>query len=235
MKTLFYAVFLVVGFAASMTKAAPRTIEISSSAFNLPTGELRSLNLSESMYVRKLLIQAESANRENTLFDVIVNGDTKGTIHTPAADPTYVVTVEQMTASIQFRSLSGGIARIVRVMAIVEVRDIEPPLPAPRPARGQMAEYANQAIALTRKIAEMTTPREQGRYLVPIKQAAGRLYATAAARGNSSEQTIIAARNLVAAIDEAGLFLDVLMQRNWSFDCIVDLMTVREALNDAIE
>lgn len=69
-------------------------------------------------YVKKIYISAEGV-RNDAYFDVMVNGDIKGTIYVPGRDPSYVVTVESYTDTLLLRSLSGK-AKIS--MVILEIQ-----------------------------------------------------------------------------------------------------------------
>lgn len=230
---LLSAVFL---FAAAAQASQWKTIDVIGQPMVIPSGEIRSVTLPSSMNVYKFLIQAESTGRENALFDVIVNGDTKGTVLTPSVDPTYVVTVVQTTNSVQFRSISGGGFRLIRVLAVVNIADenARPPVRS-FPSSGQIAQIALQSISLIRQMEPMATPAEQAAYLIPVKASAGRLYAIAAAYGPSSEKTRQAALELLGQIDGAKVFMDLQMSRNGSFDCIVEMLSLRAALDSLID
>ena len=66
---------------------------------------------------RNYSFQAEGYYGDST-FEVVVNGDTKGTVRVPGRDPSYVVTVGEVTSSIQFRQTAGGNAHIRSVLAV---------------------------------------------------------------------------------------------------------------------
>lgn len=213
-----------------------KTIEVIGQTVTVGAGEIRSVQLPSALNIYKLLIQAESTGRENALFDVIVNGDTKGTVLTPSVDPTYVVTVVQTTSSVQFRSLSGGGFRLLRVLAVVNIADENGRSPVRSfPVSGQITQIALQSISLIRQMEPMATPAEQAMYLIPVKASAGRLYAVASAYGPSSERTRQAALELLGQIDGAKAFMDLQMSRNGSFDCIVEMLSLRAALDSLID
>ena len=71
------------------------------------------------MNIKKLIVTTIGLGADAT-FDVVVNGDVKGTIFAPKYDPSYVVTIGEETRSIEFVSRSGGTAEISRVLAVVE-------------------------------------------------------------------------------------------------------------------
>jgi hypothetical protein len=80
------------------------------SNLTLEEGEYKVLYLPARMYVKKLYLSVEGIQR-SAYFDVMVNGDIKGTIHAPGSDPLYVVNVAATTNVINLRSMYGN-ARI---------------------------------------------------------------------------------------------------------------------------
>lgn len=228
--------FVFVGSLSLSTHAESwQTIEIVSRNQVVSAGAIQTVSLPSVMTIAKLFVQAESAGRDSALFDVVVNGDPKGTIMTPSVDPTYVVTVADTASSIQFRSLSGGAFRLIRVLAVVQA-------PTPRDSAGRLlpnksalTQMAVDTIDTVREMEQAATPAEMASYLLPIKTAAGRLYAVAAARGPASELSRQAVVETIAAIEAAHPFLNQQMQKNGSFDCIVHLLTLKANLSAMID
>ncbi|MDH4466535.1 MAG: hypothetical protein QE271_00635 [Bacteriovoracaceae bacterium] len=73
----------------------------------LRDGEYKQIFLPRFMFVSKIYISARGMN-SNAQFDVMVNGDIKGTIFVPGRDPLYIVNVSTSTNSIELRSLMGS-------------------------------------------------------------------------------------------------------------------------------
>ncbi len=73
----------------------------------------KTLSLRHPRYIKKLVISAEGVRRD-AKFNVVVNGDIKGTIYVPGRDPSYYVTIEDYVESIQFISEFGK-ARIFNI------------------------------------------------------------------------------------------------------------------------
>ena len=88
-------------------------------SLNLYAGTTKTVKLGEAVYIKKLIIQAEGVHRDGAIFDVVVNGDIKGTIFVPGRDPSYFVTVEDVASQIQLISRSGGEARIRQILVII--------------------------------------------------------------------------------------------------------------------
>ena len=72
----------------------------------LSEGQTKSISLRTDGYVKKLIISAEDV-RNDAKFQVMVNGTVKGTIYVPGRDPSYIVTVEDSTSSIELMSEFG--------------------------------------------------------------------------------------------------------------------------------
>lgn len=86
-----------------------KTFELISN-LELRDGEYKSILLPAMLFVEKIYISVEGS-RGSTFFDVMVNGEAKGTIYAPGRDPLYIVTIMDSTSEINLRSL-GGNARI---------------------------------------------------------------------------------------------------------------------------
>lgn len=82
----------------------------------LHSGTTDSIYLPETTDIKKLIISAEGV-RNDAMFDVVVNGEVKGTIYVPGRDPSYHVTIEDTASQIELVSRFGK-ARISRVLVI---------------------------------------------------------------------------------------------------------------------
>ena len=87
-------------------------------AFTLYAGTTQQVRLNGARHIKKLIISAEGI-RNDAMFDVVVNGDVKGTIYVPGRDPSYFVTIEDYTDSIEFVSRNGN-AIISRILVVAE-------------------------------------------------------------------------------------------------------------------
>lgn len=95
-----------------------RTSDALRGPVTLHAGTTQQVRLNGGRYVKKLIISAEGV-RNDAMFDVVVNGDVKGTIYVPGRDPSYFVTVEDYTDSIELVS-RGGTAVISRILVVAE-------------------------------------------------------------------------------------------------------------------
>lgn len=95
-----------------------RTTDALRGSVTLYSGTTQQVRLNGARYVKKLIISAEGV-RNDAMFDVVVNGDVKGTVYVPGRDPSYFVTVEDYTDSIELVS-RGGTAVISRILVVAE-------------------------------------------------------------------------------------------------------------------
>jgi phosphotransferase system HPr-like phosphotransfer protein len=95
-----------------------RTSDAISGPFTLQSGTTQQVRLNGTRYIKKLIISAEGI-RSDAMFDVVVNGDVKGTVYVPGRDPSYFVTIEDSADSIEFVSRNGT-AIISRILVINE-------------------------------------------------------------------------------------------------------------------
>ncbi len=79
----------------------------------LNNGEYKTIYLPTTLYVSKLYISVEGL-RSDAYFDVMVNGDIKGTIYVPGRDPLYIINVADSADQINLRSMYGS-ARILSI------------------------------------------------------------------------------------------------------------------------
>ena len=99
-------------------EAARSTTDAITRPFTLNAGTTEQVRLRGEKYIKKLIISAEGI-RSDAMFDVVVNGDVKGTVYVPGRDPSYFVTVEDYSDSIEFVSRNGN-AIISRVLVVAE-------------------------------------------------------------------------------------------------------------------
>jgi hypothetical protein len=187
----------------SVARAEDRreTVDLSKSDFVLSTGEVKSLELTGGWRnVQKIFVQADGIGREAT-FEVIANGDVKGTVHVPGRDPNYVVTIGESVRSLQFRHIMGGNVRIYNVKATQSERvtddpgyeperDLEcaivggcaagaPVIDVPKGVGFDSGKLAKQTITIVDRLEPWASVDEYKTYLLPIKISAARVFSLA--------------------------------------------------------
>ncbi len=214
------------------------TTNLLGSNFSLSPGETRSLSLDGYRNVQKIFVQVES-QRYPATFEVIANGDVKGTVYVPATDPSYVVTIGETAHSLEFRHTSGaGTLHIFNVKALVSNAAYSPRRSGGwlSPDRSEdVATLAYTAIEAINQIEPQVVSADFDKYLLPIKKAAGRTYASARGRGDMSRKTVANLEALQASIGLAGPYLETLMSADSVFDLTTELLAVAERIDDLLQ
>ncbi|MBI3018598.1 MAG: hypothetical protein HYY61_01720, partial [Deltaproteobacteria bacterium] len=123
--SLDHALSDLTGYIQVLNPNQLETWNVLGSRRTLLPGNVASINLGEPRFIQRLTIQAQ-AQRSEAIMEVLVNGEVKGTIHLPARDPSYVVTVAAVTDSLELRHVSGGSIDILSIQSVQQ-----PPQPQP--------------------------------------------------------------------------------------------------------
>ncbi len=238
--------------AAQAQNGLTRTITLHSSWRDIAVGESVILRLPGTLFVHKLFIQAEAMNG-NASAEVVVNGDVKGNIVVPWADPIYTVTVKDYTSEILLNGTPTvgreGVLRIRTVRAVVsddaeqggEARMPLPPclscrsLPFPHPYQTWMGNVSNQAIQLVDRLRAYTNYEDYGLYLLPIRKAGLRARAMAEARGDASLVARPYYEDLLMRLDSSEPFLDEHFEMDAAVDLAFQLLRLREYIRQILD
>lgn len=195
-------------------------------------------------YVKKLFIQARGYTSESAKFDVIANGEVKGTIYVPGNDPTYTVTIDETVQSIELRGTHGGTAEIMDIKAVEAVRpanefsctsESSVSFRSQLPSSNIATWLAQRAIRNVERLRPYADPEtEYVQYLLPVKTVAGRAHAVAAAEGDLSAHTRSAMRALSQQIIFAEPVISGLMKRDVTFDLSVELLSISHEIEDRL-
>jgi len=186
--------------------------------------------------VKKIIVSAEGVYRD-AQAQVIVNGDVKGTIYAPGSDPSYTITIEDYTDSIQFTALTGTL-RVNDIKVVYEVSDREwrridegnrYPVYGSS-SRSEASNLALKAINIVSELRGYANYQEYGDFLLPIKKAAARVYARADARSDFSASLRTYLLILLNEIDRAKPYLNDAFERDAAFRLAIELLTVGEKL-----
>lgn len=99
-------------------RSSMRTTDALNRSLTLVNGTTQQVRLNGQQYIKRLIISAEGI-RNDTMFEVVVNGEVKGTIYAPGRDPSYIVTIEDSADSIELVSRSGN-AIISRILVVAQ-------------------------------------------------------------------------------------------------------------------
>lgn len=220
------------------------TFDVISSNIQVNAGTTKSLNLSNSTYIKKLIISAQGTPRSGATMQVVVNGDIKGTIHVPRHDPSYFVTVNDTTKSIEFVSLSGTI-NISAVKIIGSTHSSHSRSrwkPGQRYSKGLYGHNAGtlaQDIALTaidlvNEFTKYSSYKELGDVLLPIKKSAAVVYATSYGAGDYSVKMRSTLMQMSKQLHLANHFINRNFEKSAIFDLALELLTLKERLDSII-
>jgi hypothetical protein len=95
-----------------------RTQDVITDSFSLLDGTTHQVQLKGGRQIKNLIISAEGV-RGPAIFDVVVNGEVKGTVYVPARDPSYFVTIKDYASSIELVSRNGT-ALVSRILVVTE-------------------------------------------------------------------------------------------------------------------
>lgn len=224
------------------------TITLSEWSFTVSEGATESVNLCRPMHVHKLYVQAEGTYSD-AYAQVLVNGVVKGTLYVPGRDPSYVVTVEDDTSSIQVQSLRGTL-RISNITAVVSEASggYYPPMPSPGPnpgyghgrpfpdsAHSQMGAISSRVIWLVNNLEGYTNYQTYGTYLLPIRKAAAEALAIAEARGDTSMSARAYYEKLLQTMDDAAPYISNAFEVDYAMNLAIELMSKREYIRRILQ
>jgi hypothetical protein len=166
------------------------------------------------------------------MFEVIVNGLVKGTIHVPGHDPKYIVTIADETRTFTLRHISGNKANISSFKVFFESSHGGSHLPA------NHQDAANVSRKIIRKMSDLqpkVTASEFQTYLLPIKIAAGHSYAIATASGDLSKRLADSLIILQTQFHSAKAFFDSCLSNDQLFDLSVESLELMYSLDEMID
>lgn len=247
MKTLFTLLAILLSQkAVAATSHCPNsqlnptsTITLRTDAMRVGEGATESINLCRQLKVHKLFIQA-IAGRQDAYAEVLVNGSVKGTLYVPGTDPHYVVTVEDVTGSIEITSIRGHVTTY-SVKAVVSEPESEsgysprPRQPFPNQATTQMGQLAARVIWIVNQLDGYTSYNTYGTYLLPIRKSAAEVLAMAEARGDASEMNRAYYAKLLNALDSAQPYISKAFEVDHAFKLAVELMSYRERIRRILQ
>ena len=185
--------------------------------------------------VQRLVIEAEGIAQE-AMFEVLVNGDVKGTIHVPGRDPRYIVTVAEATRSIELRHTSGAAVRIHRIVATVSRESLPDGRdPIDLPNLNFITDKSLQLLSLYRRMWDQVSPQDREDYLLPLRISAGRLYAMASGHGDISSKTRRALQATIWQIDISQDFWNRCFRNDQLFNITVEILAIKERLAGAAD
>lgn len=219
------------------------TVNLRSSNLYVGEGSTQSIELCRSFRIHKLFIQADGYYSD-AYAQIVVNGNVKGTLYVPGRDPSYVVTVEDESSSIEITSIRGNL-NIRSVTAVLsESNSWNNPTPGPNPFPGyqlppsvhsQMGQISSRVIWIVNNLENYTNYRTYGEYLLPIRKAAAEALAMSEARGDASQSARAYYEKLLATLDNAAPYIDNAFEVDYAFNLAVELMSKRESIRRLLQ
>ena len=214
-----------------------QTVQLLDRELILAPGTTRSVPIPDGWrHVRRLTVEAEGIGRDG-MFEVLANGDVKGTIYVPGRDPVYIVTIAEAARSLELRHTQGGQIRILSIAAVVSSASTNPPGGGGAiggDGRALAAHIAYHTIDLSDSFHPMVTVDDWETYVLPIKIAAGRTYALARASGDLSGRVRNSLISLLAQMTLADPFIDRALRDNATFDLAVELLATRNRVEELL-
>lgn len=234
-KSIFLTFMLIF---SSTTFSMHPTFETISLGGNLiiSNSETKTLWLNSARFIKNITVQAEGIVNDSVI-EVMVNGEVKGTIYAPGRDPSYIVTIGESTTSIQFRHRGGASMRIRDVMATVSTWIGNSPRFPRGGLNGQnedVHDLANRTLLAIEVINRYATLEEEQIYLMPIKRKAALVIVMTTARGSFSRKTVEALTALETQIDFSKEYINRMMEQDGLFDVAVELLSIRETIDDLL-
>ena len=214
-----------------------------SSEFRLNQGGMQTVQLHGGWrHVKKIIVSAQGASYSASTFQVVANGDVKGTIYVPGYDLSYIVTIEETVNSIQFQHVSGGDARILDVKVVQSERSLGGSDDFYMDDNGMSLSARNQAMSLARRAIQIvnalerhTTYRDFGTYLLPVKTSAARLYAKASARGDLSGRVRKSLVAMKQQIEFSRDYIEEAFTKDDTFQLAIELLALEEKMDAVLE
>ena len=235
-KVLFFC-FLISLANVSFAQRTPHfeTYSVGGS-FTVRDSQTVTLNLNNTRFIKSIIVQAEGAYRDS-MIEVMVNGEVKGTIFAPGRDPSYVVTIGETASSIQFRHRSGDSMRIHNVTATMATwmgRNRFPTGPHFPPSYDSVTGLAQRTLNAIEEIRPYSTLEEEQTYLLPMKKKAGQILVMSQARGNQAHKTSEALMALMNQIEFSAEYINQMMEQDGLFDSGVELLAIKETIDDLL-
>jgi hypothetical protein len=166
----------------------------------------------------------------DAMFEVIVNGQIKGTVYVPGQDPKYVVTIADETRSFTLRHLSGARVRVTSFKAYFEEQDQgRVALPGTQIVA---ADISLQIISKMDKFQSKISVDDYRDYILPVKMAAGHSYAIATASGDLSRRLDSALNLVQQQFRVAKPFFDRCLGRGDLFEQTVEALELMYRLEE---
>ncbi len=205
-------------------------------SLSLNAGETRTFDLRRWRNVKRLVVDAVAVGHD-ALVEIETNGEVKGTLYIPGADPTYVVTIGEAARSIQFRHVRGGRVTLSRIDATLSSTSVPDPNgggPLGPQGLSLAADLSERVIHLTDEFFPLASTKEWVHTLLPVKIKAGRAYAQASASGDLSGRVRESLVGLMVQMEMAEPYIENGFQKPELFDLCVRFLAEWNKLQELL-
>lgn len=207
-----------------MVNANAETIDLLKRKMIVSEGETRSIVLPENVFVQKILIQAQSANFKDSYGEVIVNGDIKGTLYLPGADPHYVVTVAEYAQTLEFTAIQNSM--LIRSIKAVVVTTSS----ASVRVHEDMGELSQLILSLHEELGDKVGFEQYGEYILPVIIKASNAIVFANTHGDLGQEALSSFFKLSYAMKKATPFYNELLERDQDRQLIIEILSLKERI-----
>lgn len=206
------------------------SIQLVSQAVTIEHGTTMTLSMPLLRQVDHVEIDAFGVGGEG-MFEVVVGGQVKGTVHVPGQDPKYIVTIADSTRSFNLVHQSGQKVRISSFKVFFTTTGGASNLP---PSQQDAAMICRDVINKMSQFQTYISATDFQNHILPIKVAAGHCYAIATASGDLSKRLAEALGVLQLQYHDAKSFFDQSMANDQLFDLSVQALELMYKLDDMI-
>lgn len=232
MKILCAFVLLFLNFSLP-AQDYPIIDETYSKTIFLSSNESFKLDFDSYFYVEKIIVSGEGIGKDS-MIEVLVDNKVKGTIYFPGRDPDYIVTIREVTKSLEFRHLNGAKAKISGIKVFRSESGYESG-GGNLLGKFYLMNFSKQFIEYSRILEEKIPTKDFERNILPSKIAAGNLFAVASARGDVSLKSMEKYQALYFTMTLSIPYIDTLLSHAATFDLALKYLSLYEEIKDRLD
>lgn len=208
------------------------SVSLPSARFDLSANQDRAVQLPSWRYVQRILVTASAAAPASS-FSVWVNGEQRTTVN-PQSSRVTSIDLYEATSLIEFKGLAGHVS--IEDVTVIESTDT---VANGGTSDGSFINFdeaqhlCQHAMNLTEQLRPYTNYANYGTFLLPIRKAAARAYATSSVHPGLRELAR-SLGDLEAQIESADMFLNEAFEVDASFNLSIELLTLKMQINEML-
>lgn len=209
------------------------TVSLRNGNFNLDADKTRIVTLDSWHYVQKIIVRSSAAARG--AYAVWANGEQRAVIEPTAAGGTTEIDLHESISAVEFRNTRGA----SQVFDVTVVQSLDTVFgggdggTATGIDGNATQRLCRNALELVEQLRPYTNFANYGTFLLPIRKAAARAYAVAAARPSGTQMGMSLAQ-LEAQIASADTYLNEAFEVDAAFNLAIEVLTLRYKIEDLI-